>query len=80
MSGVGPCVDGSGLARRILICGVGRSGHVFGLFARLPFHSIKSGSLDFDKPHLQRSTNRNPGVARATPRPFAVDSSRFSEC
>ena len=30
----GPCVDGSGLARRIFTCGVGRSSHVFGLVAR----------------------------------------------
>ena len=30
----GPCVDGSGLARRIFTCSVGRSGHVFGLLAR----------------------------------------------
>jgi hypothetical protein len=30
----GPCVDGSGLARRIFTCSVGRSSHVFGLLAR----------------------------------------------
>src|SRR4051812_21796630 len=30
----GPCVDGSGLARRIFTCGVGRSSHVFGLLVR----------------------------------------------
>ena len=30
----GPCVDGSGLARRIFTLQVGRSSHVFGLFAR----------------------------------------------
>ena len=31
---VGPCVDGSRLARRISLCSNGRSSHVFGLFAR----------------------------------------------